>query len=44
MLIAGDKEIETESLSVRIRSGEDLGPKHINDVLEIILEAVEKRA
>jgi threonyl-tRNA synthetase len=44
MLIAGDKEIETESLSIRLRSGEDLGPKHIKDVLGIILDAVEKHA
>ena len=44
MLIAGDKEVEAELLSIRLRSGEDLGPKHINDALGIMLEAIENRA
>ena len=44
MLVVGDKEIEAESLSVRLRSGDNLGPRPIKDVLGIILEAIETRA
>ncbi len=34
MLIIGDKEVEDEKVAVRLRSGEDLGPIAVPDLLE----------
>ena len=37
MFIVGDREIEEETVSVRRRSGEDLGSMQIEDIMETIL-------
>ena len=43
MLIVGDKEVENGSVSVRIRTGEDLGMQGIGDFLERMRSLVESR-
>ena len=40
MLVVGDKEQEANQLSVRLRSGEDLGPQDIDVFEKMALEAV----
>lgn len=43
MLIVGDKEIESHSASVRLRSGENLGPIAVNDVVgRLVTESNER--
>ncbi len=46
MLIVGDKEVETEKVSVRQRNGKDLGTQSVADVMQFILnetpESVKK--
>jgi len=44
MLVIGDKEVSTQGASVRLRSGEDLGPQSIDDIQSRIQAAVESRA
>ena len=44
MLIIGDKEIESDSVSVRLRSGEDLGSKTIREFKKMAGEAVASKA
>ena len=44
MLVIGDKEVSTQGASVRLRSGEDLGPQSIDDRQSRIQAAVESRA
>ncbi|MEE9249104.1 MAG: threonine--tRNA ligase [Dehalococcoidia bacterium] len=44
MLIVGDKEVAEGSVSVRLRSGEDLGPRPVASVIEMIREKVETKA
>jgi threonyl-tRNA synthetase len=36
MLVIGDKEVESEGVSVRPRKGEDLGFKTLEEVVELI--------
>ncbi len=43
MLVAGDRETEANSVAVRLRSGEDLKAKTIEEFLAIAGEAIEKR-
>ena len=43
MLVVGDKEIDSDSVSVRLRDGQDLGPKPVSEVAAIIQEAVDSR-
>jgi threonyl-tRNA synthetase len=38
MLIVGDKEIENETVSIRLRNNENLGPKSINEFIEFSKE------
>jgi threonyl-tRNA synthetase len=44
MLVVGDKEAASESVSVRLRSGEDLGPRPLSETLALIREAIDSRA
>jgi threonyl-tRNA synthetase len=44
MLIIGDREMENEAVAVRLRSGEDLGAKPLDEFIALVEEAVaEKR-
>ena len=43
MLVVGDREEEAERVSVRLRSGVDLGPKSINDLTMIAGEEIADR-
>jgi threonyl-tRNA synthetase len=43
MLVVGDKEAENKTVAVRLRSGEDLGPKPVSEVMGLALEAAAKR-
>ena len=43
MGIIGDKEIDQEALSVRKRSGEDLGSLHIEAFLSSLEEEIDKK-
>ncbi len=40
MLVVGDKEMDAEEVAVRLRNGEDLGPKSVAAFSEIALQAV----
>ena len=44
MLVVGDREAESVSAAVRLRDGQNLGTKPVEDVLSLILEAVDTRA
>ena len=44
MLVIGDKEVSSQGASVRLRSGEDLGPQSIDDIQSRIQAAVESKA
>ncbi|MEC8383553.1 MAG: threonine--tRNA ligase [Pseudomonadota bacterium] len=44
MLVIGDKEVEQETISVRHRSGENLGTMHIDELIERIKQEVTSRA
>ena len=43
MLIVGDREMEADSVAVRLRSGEDLGALPVADVVTRILAEMEER-
>lgn len=43
MGIIGDKEIETDSLSVRTRIGEDLGQMEVSKFLKLLKEEIDKK-
>ncbi len=43
MLIVGDKEKDSESVSVRRRDGEDLGVKKADDFLSLALDEIESK-
>jgi threonyl-tRNA synthetase len=43
MLVVGDREQEQGAVAVRLRSGEDLKTKSVNEFLSIAREAIEKR-
>ena len=43
MLVAGDKEVESGAVAVRLRSGEDLKAKSIAEFLSITREAISAR-
>ncbi len=42
LLIVGDREVELHTLSVRTRSGQDLGSKDIDELIRIFVEEVER--
>ncbi len=44
MLIAGDRDIKAEKVSVRLRTEEDLGAMTVDDLLAGVLPVVESRA
>jgi threonyl-tRNA synthetase len=43
MLIVGDREVEGDAVSVRLRSGEDLGGQPVSDFIEMAQAAVAER-
>jgi threonyl-tRNA synthetase len=44
MLVVGDKELEAEAVAVRLRSGEDLKAKSVDEFLKIAREAIARRS
>ena len=44
MLVVGDKEAESDTASVRLRDGRDLGPTAIDATADLIREAIDARA
>ena len=44
MLVVGDKEMESGTVAVRLRSGEDLGAMPLDDVVAMITRKVEEKA
>ena len=44
MLVAGDKEVEVGAVAVRLRSGEDLKAKSMDDFLSLVRESIASRA
>ncbi|MBF8266497.1 MAG: threonyl-tRNA synthetase [Dehalococcoidia bacterium] len=44
MLVVGDKEAASETLAVRLRSGQDLGPRPLSEALALIQDAIDSRA
>ncbi|MGH8248302.1 MAG: His/Gly/Thr/Pro-type tRNA ligase C-terminal domain-containing protein, partial [Gammaproteobacteria bacterium] len=43
MLVVGDREAEAKAAAVRMRSGEDLGAKPIDNIIERMRREVEQR-
>jgi len=43
MLVIGDREVEQRAISVRLRTEEDLGPKPVEEFIEMAKEAVEEK-
>src|SRR6185295_1708857 len=43
LIIIGDKEIETKQISVRNRSGEDLGKLNLSDFVERVRKEIDKK-
>ena len=43
MLVVGDKEAESNSVAVRLRDGQNLGPKTFTEVLALIQEAIDAK-
>lgn len=43
MLIVGDREVREEKVAVRLRSGEDLGPKGIDEFIDMAKEAIAQK-
>jgi threonyl-tRNA synthetase len=43
MLIVGDKEVEAETVSVRVRNGEDLGALSVDDAAEYVLNKIRTK-
>ena len=44
MLVAGDREVEAQSLSVRTRSGDNLDPMSIDQVIDRFTKQVADRS
>ncbi len=44
MLVVGDREAEAGAAAVRLRSGEDLGPRPVAEIIERMRREVEERA
>jgi len=44
MLIIGDKEVENESVAVRLRSGKDLGDLKVDEFISKITEEIKSRS
>jgi len=43
MLVVGDKEIEADAAAVRLRSGENLGPLPVGEIVERIRQEAASR-
>jgi threonyl-tRNA synthetase len=43
MLVAGDREMEQNAVAVRLRSGEDLKTKPVDEFLAIAKAAIQER-
>lgn len=43
MLVVGDKEVQAGAVAVRLRSGQDLGPKPVAEVVAMIQAAVARK-
>jgi len=43
MLVIGDREVENRAVAVRLRTEEDLGPKPVEEFIEMAKEAVEEK-
>ena len=43
MLVVGDKEVEADSVAVRLRSGKDLKAKTLEEFLSLAREAIANR-
>jgi threonyl-tRNA synthetase len=44
MLVVGDREQESNEVSVRLRSEEDLGAMPVDDLVKMIKSKVDKKA
>ena len=44
LLVVGDREVETETVSVRTRAGKDLGSMNLDDFSELLREDIKKLA
>lgn len=44
MLIVGDRELEAGQVSVRLRNGEDLGPRDVTELEAMVLDAVANKS
>jgi threonyl-tRNA synthetase len=44
MLVVGDKEVQAGAVAVRLRSGQDLGPKTVAEAVAMIQQAVSEKA
>jgi threonyl-tRNA synthetase len=43
LLVIGDREVETQTVAVRTRGGEDLGIMQVSDFAELLAEDVQRR-
>jgi threonyl-tRNA synthetase len=43
LLVVGDREVETQTMAVRTRSGEDLGSMSLEAYLELLAKDVSRR-
>jgi threonyl-tRNA synthetase len=43
MLVVGDREAESKTVSVRLRSGEELGALPVNEVINRIQTAIQDK-
>ena len=43
MLVIGDREVKEGAVAVRLRTEEDLGPKHVEEFIEMARKAVEEK-
>ena len=44
MLVVGDREQEADAVAVRLRTGEDLGAKPVDEVVGTIRRLIEEKA
>tara|TARA_R110002111_G_scaffold224871_12_gene286466 strand:+ start:200 stop:2158 length:1959 start_codon:yes stop_codon:yes gene_type:complete len=44
LLVIGDREVETQTVAVRTRGGEDLGIMQVSDFAELLAEDVQRRS
>jgi threonyl-tRNA synthetase len=44
MLVVGDKEVQAGAVAVRLRGGQDLGPKPVNEAIAMIQRAVATKS